>query len=141
MGDKILLSCKNCDGFVSLPQAGGQNVVPGLSPAKDALSILWPPRLSVRPVAALLGALVQGTAGAAAGGQSGDCGAAPGPLAMAEGPEGITPELCPKEFREGLSWGAGNCWGGDRTVKGSSCNGRLVISSLQSVFCNVGFVR
>lgn len=37
--------------------AGVQNLALGLSPAKDALSILWPPRLSVHPAAALLGAL------------------------------------------------------------------------------------
>lgn len=74
------------------------------------------------------------------GAQSGGFGAAPGPLAMAEGPEGITPELWPKGFREGFSWGAGNCWGGLGRCNGS-CNGRVVVSSLQSVFCNVGFVR
>lgn len=119
-GAKFLLCCKDCDGFIPPSWAGVQNLTPGPSTAKDAFFILWPSRLSVRPAAALLGALgreprcrphERGDLASAFAGKSGelplapgpgpgpeevqsrDFGAARGPLGMAEGPEGITPGM------------------------------------------------
>lgn len=128
--------------------AGVQNLAFGLSPAKDVLSILWPPRLSVHPAAALLGALGRepccrphergdlasalagkswgAAARTGAGGrgvQSGGFRAARGPLGMAEGPKGVTPGMQSSALN-GLEEGCPGVLGRARragAVKGSSC--------------------
>lgn len=86
--------------------------------------------------------------------QSGGFGAACGPLGLAEGLEGLLSHTDPREAELYLDGSEENCpacprvlgraWGA-REVKGISCprgcNGHLVVSLLQSVFCNIDFVH